>query len=225
MSDAFSVLICDASDLTRQGLSIIIGETPNFTVVGIAASGLASVEQAIQLAPNLVVMDITMPDMDGIRAMQAIKNSVPNSKVLVLTDQEDDKIVKETVAKGADSFCLKNRPVSLLREAMEATLNGACWLDPGVGMRMMRIAELNTSARSTHTRLVRVGASGDRFRLSPREHDVLNLLVQGLSNRDIAGRLLISMDTVKTHVSHIMEKLEVTDRTQAAVKAVREQLL
>lgn len=214
---AISVLLVEDHALTRAGMQLAFKSTNEIKIVGEAANGKQAVEMAQSLAPNVVLMDIGLPLMDGIAATKAIKQSLPNTRVMMLTSHSDDADLFSAFSSGADGYCLKDVESSALINAVRAVAAGAAWLDPAIAGRVL--AASTSRARPITTTGSR--GPGPSVEITEREHDVLTLLVEGLSNSQIAERLSVSAETVKSHVSHILEKLNVSDRTQAAVKALR----
>lgn len=213
---AISVLLVEDHALTRAGMQLAFKNTNEIKIVGEAVNGKQAVELAQSLAPNVVLMDIGLPLMDGIAATKAIKQSLPNTRVMMLTSHSDDADLFSAFSSGADGYCLKDVESAALINAVRAVAAGAAWLDPAIAGRVL-------AASTSRVRPVTGGNSrpGPSVEITEREHDVLTLLVEGLSNSQIAERLSVSAETVKSHVSHILEKLNVSDRTQAAVKALR----
>ncbi|HEY9871535.1 MAG TPA: response regulator transcription factor [Candidatus Obscuribacterales bacterium] len=217
MSLPIRILVVEDDDITRAGLRLLLDKHPHFTLVGEAGDGRAAVARTMELRPAVVLMDIGLPGMDGIEATQQIKASLPDTKVVVLTSHATDDDVFGALAAGADAYCLKEISTRQLLLAIEAVAGGVAWLDPAIARRVFLAA--TSGARAP---------SGDRtndFGLSDRELEVLSHIVKGLSNQEIAVTLHLSPETIKTHIKHIMEKLSVADRTQAAVKAIRQGLL
>jgi two-component system, NarL family, response regulator LiaR len=212
-----SVLIVEDQIITRTGLRIVLEKVPDIDIVGEADCGLSAVSKAIELQPQVVLMDIGLPDIDGVEATRQIKQSLSTTRVVMLTAQEQEDHVFAALAAGADAYCLKNISTEQLSAAIRAVCEGAAWLDPGIASRVLRYMRSDT-----YTTVEQVK---ERFALSPREIDVLKLVVEGRSNHEIANILVVSPETIKTHVRHIMEKLAVSDRTQAAVKALRQGLI
>jgi DNA-binding NarL/FixJ family response regulator len=194
-------------------------------VVGEAEDGKATVKKVAELKPHVVLMDIGLPLMDGIEATCKIKEEVAGTRVIMLTSHDNDRDIFAALSAGADGYCLKEVSGSQLVMAIRAVADGVAWLDPGVASRVLRaVAAVPPSAQSGDDGSPKQASPG-LSPLSQRELDVLRLVVEGLSNQEIADRLILSVETVKTHMRHIMEKLAVSDRTQAAVKAMREGLV
>ncbi|MDR3617308.1 MAG: response regulator transcription factor [Candidatus Obscuribacterales bacterium] len=215
-----SVMIVEDQMLTRIGLRAVVESFPDLEVVAEAENGKLAVEQALIIKPNAVVMDVEMPVMDGIEATKQIKQLVPESNVLILTSHDLDDDVFAALAAGADGYCLKDASADSLAGAIRAVSGGATWLDQAIAKRVLR-ASVGTQSKAP----VKAEKKNDKFALSARQTEILELLVEGLSNQQMADRLFVSNETIKTHMRHIMEKLAVADRTQAAVKALREGLL
>lgn len=210
-----TVLIVEDHQITRTGLRLTIEQDSRFEVVGEAASGKTALAQAKELKPELVLMDIGLPEMNGIEAAKLIKSALPATRVVMLTSHDSDEDIFAALAAGADAYCLKDIAREQLMNALKTVADGGGWLDPAIAGRVLR---------SSASRVL-PPANESKFMLSEREFEVLRLLVEGLSNLQMAERLNVSPETIKTHMRHIMEKLAVSDRTQAAVKALREGLV
>ena len=205
------VLICDDQELVREGLKAILGTDPDLTVVGVATDGLDALDMVEAQKPDLVLMDLKMPVMNGVQATSLIRQKYPSVKVLVLTTYDADEWVFDAIRAGAGGYLLKDTPREKLIDAIRQTVAGRTPVDPGVaGKLFTQVAAPNLMPDSTLSRL-----------LSEREKEVLALLAKGLSNGDIAARVFLSEGTVRNYVSSIFEKLGVSDRTQAAVLAIR----
>ena len=205
------VLICDDQDIAREGLQIILETDAEIEVVGAASDGAEAIEQVDKLLPDLVLMDLKMPGVNGIQATQAIKDKYPAIYVLVLTTYDGDAWVFDAVRAGASGYLLKDSPRSLLVTAIKDTVQGKTHIDPAVAGKL-----LTQIARSSVTPDTAIAEA-----LSDREKDVLKRLARGFSNAEIAQQLFLSEGTVKNYVSAIFAKLDVADRTQAALKALR----
>ena len=205
-----SVLICDDHAVVRYGIAAVLEAHGEFRLVGAVADGNAAAVLAKRDPPDVVLMDLLMPTMNGVEATRMIKQVSPRSHVMLLTSHEGDEYLIEATKAGAISYLLKDTPPTELIAAIQRTARGEAALHPRVAAAMMRALQLSQDA--------------DPDRLTTREMEVLKLIADGLSNAFIATRLSISEKTVKNHVSHVLEKLQVTDRTQAAVYAWREGL-
>lgn len=205
------VLICDDQAVVCEGLRAILGASGSIEVVGVAGNGEQAVALAGELKPDLVLMDLKMPVMNGIQATRQIRDNFSGIRVLILTTYDFDEWVFDAIRSGAAGYILKDSPRDLLVEAIKGVVEGKSYLDPAVTGKLFE--HLRRSAPAPDLEL----ASS----LSERELDVLRLLARGLSNTDIAQRLYLSEGTVKNYVSSLLSKLGVSDRTQAAVLALR----
>lgn len=211
------VFICEDSEIASMGLKIILERRSDIEVVGEARDGFTAIDLLASVAPDVVLMDIGLPEIDGIETTMRIKSVRPDVKILMITASEDEHTVFAALAAGADGYCLKSTHAEQLLQAIYCIAEGAAWLDARIAPNVLRGAGL---LKQTENKSVsRVGA------LSLRESEVLHLLVQGMSNGQIAEHLVLSVETVKTHMRHVMEKLGVRDRTQAAVAAMRRGLI
>jgi len=200
------ILIADDHSVVRQGLRMFLGADPEFEVVGEARDGAEALNLTRQLRPAVVLMDLLMPVMDGIAATAAIRREMPDVEVIALTSVLEDRSVIEAVRAGAIGYLLKDTEAPELRRAIKAAAAGQVQLSPKAAERLLHNV---------------VTVPDPRPSLTQREVDVLRLLAQGLSNKEIAHRLHIGEQTVKTHVGRILSKLGVSSRTQAALYAVQ----
>ncbi|MFI2202845.1 response regulator [Streptomyces sp. NPDC020192] len=206
------VLIADDQEMVRQGFTVLLNTQPDIEVVGQAVDGLDAIARTAELAPDVVLMDIRMPEMGGLEATRRISVEHPAVKVLVLTTFDLDEYVYEALRAGASGFLLKDASADKLAEAVRVVAAGDALLAPGVTRRLIaQFARLDGSRQAPLKQRV-----GD---LTERETEVLALIAQGLSNAEIAERLVVAEQTVKTHVGRILVKLGLRDRTQAAVFA------
>ncbi|WP_405949573.1 response regulator transcription factor [Streptomyces prunicolor] len=211
-SSTIRVLIADDQQMVRQGFTVLLNAQPGIEVVGQAVDGLDAVAKVAELAPDVVLMDIRMPELGGIEATRRITVATPQIKVLVLTTFDLDEYVYEALRAGASGFLLKDASADQLAEAVRVVAAGDALLAPGVTRRLIaEFSRLNGTPRTPLKSRV-----GD---LTERETEVLGLIAQGLSNAEIAGHLIVAEQTVKTHVGRILVKLGLRDRTQAAVFA------
>jgi DNA-binding NarL/FixJ family response regulator len=199
------ILLADDHSVVRQGLRMFLALDDELDVVGEASNGEEALARARELQPDVVLMDLLMPVMDGIAATAAIRNELPEVEVIALTSVLDDEKVVGAVRAGAIGYLLKDTEADELRRAIKAAANGQVQLSPQAAARLVREVRLPESPES----------------LTERETEVLRLLAQGQSNKEIARTLVIGEKTVKTHVSNILAKLGVPSRTQAALYAVR----
>ncbi|MFF7237646.1 response regulator transcription factor [Streptomyces collinus] len=206
------VLVADDQQMVRQGFTVLLNTKPDIEVIGQAVDGRDAVAKVAELAPDVVLMDIRMPELGGIEATRLITAGHPGIRVLVLTTFDLDEYVYEALRAGAAGFLLKDASADQLAEAVRVVAAGDALLAPGITRRL--IAEFSRLDGSPRPPLrQRVGE------LTERETEVLALIAQGLSNAEIAGRLVVAEQTVKTHVGRILVKLGLRDRTQAAVFA------
>jgi DNA-binding NarL/FixJ family response regulator len=206
VADAIRILIADDHGVVREGLRTYLELQEGLEVVGEAGDGEEAVREAERLAPDVILMDLVMPKLDGVGAMRELRARLPRSRVIVLTSFADDDRLLPAVQAGAAGYLLKNVQPAELARAVRLAHDGGTMLDPSVATRLVdALAE----------------APAERPTLTPREDEVLGLIARGLSNKRIAFELGLSEKTVKTHVAHVLSKLGVADRTQAAVYAVR----
>ncbi|WP_327728465.1 response regulator transcription factor [Streptomyces sp. NBC_00487] len=211
-SSTIRVLIADDQQMVRQGFSVLLNTQPDIDVVGQAVHGLDAIDKVTELAPDVVLMDIRMPELGGIEATHRITTEHPHIRVLVLTTFDLDEYVYEALRAGASGFLLKDASADQLAEAVRVIAAGDALLAPGITRRLIaEFSRLGTTPRAPLKARV-----GD---LTERETEVLSLIAQGLSNAEIAQRLVVAEQTVKTHVGRILVKLGLRDRTQAAVFA------
>ncbi len=222
--DTVSVFIAEDHEITRVGLRLTLEQLSGFKVVGEANDGRLAVDSILSMKPDVVLMDIGLPTMDGIEATKKVKELAPDCKVIMLTSHDSDRDVFAALAAGADGYCLKEVSGTQLAMAIRCVADGAAWLDPGVASRVLKACAVGGNVPQAAVSMTKQ-PTGAQQTLSQRELDVLKLVVDGLSNQEIADKLVVSVETVKTHMRHIMEKMAVSDRTQAAVKAMREGLV
>ncbi|MEV7724496.1 response regulator transcription factor [Streptomyces sp. NPDC087917] len=212
MSTPIRVMIADDQVMVRQGFTVLLNTQPDIEVVGQAVDGAAAVAQVAELEPDVVLMDIRMPGMGGIEATSLI-TGVPGSavKVLVLTTFDLDEYVYQALRAGASGFLLKDASADQLAEAVRVVAAGEALLSPNITKRLLtEFSRMGAPRAPSKTRI---------DELTERETEVLSLIAQGLSNAEIAQHLIVAEQTVKTHVSRILVKLGLRDRTQAAVFA------
>jgi DNA-binding NarL/FixJ family response regulator len=205
------VIICDDQDIVRDGLELLLKLEKDIEIVGIASDGAEAVELVAQKKPDLVMMDLKMPVMNGVEATRQIKTQYPTVKVLVLTTYGTDDWVFDAIRAGASGYMLKDAPREQVLSAIRGTVAGKTYLDPSVAGKV--IGEISNTKKKTATALT--------DKLTQREIEVLQLLAKGLSNEDISKKLFLSEGTVRNHISSIVDKLGVSDRTQAAIIAIQ----
>ncbi|UXY36910.1 response regulator [Streptomyces albidocamelliae] len=211
-SGPIRVLIADDQQMVRQGFTVLLNTKPDIEVIGQAVDGRDAIAKVGELTPDVVLMDIRMPELGGIEATRRVTVDHPGVRVLVLTTFDLDEYVYEALRAGAAGFLLKDASADQLAEAVRVVAAGDALLAPGITRRLIaEFSRLNGTPRAPLKQRV-----GD---LTERETEVLALIAQGLSNAEIAGRLVVAEQTVKTHVGRILVKLGLRDRTQAAVFA------
>jgi NarL family two-component system response regulator LiaR len=211
MSDTITVLLVDDHAMVRQGVRAFLVTQADISVVGEAGSGQEAVELAAHQVPDVVLMDLIMPDMDGVEATRRVKQVSPRSQVVVLTSYYEDEHIFPALKAGALSYILKDLSAEDLAGAVRKAAAGEAVLHPRVAARVIR--ELQGKRGETINPFTE---------LSERELEVLKLIADGMSNAEMAAKLVLSEKTVKGHVSNILSKLQLADRTQAAVYAWRE---
>jgi NarL family two-component system response regulator LiaR len=205
-------MLVDDHAVVREGLRTFLDLQEDMEVVGEAEDGRQAVAEAERLAPDVILMDLVMPVLDGVGAMRELRQKLPRVRVIVLTSFAEDDRLLPAIQAGAAGYLMKNVQPKELARAIRAAHNGEALLDPAVAARLVEA-------------IAQPAGEEPRDELTPREHEVLELIGQGLSNKRIALELGVSEKTVKTHVGHVLAKLGVTDRTQAALLAVRSGLL
>jgi DNA-binding NarL/FixJ family response regulator len=215
------ILIAEDYELARSGLCACLGREQNLLVVGEAKNGREAIELAGQLRPDIILMDIRMPVLDGIAATEQIKEQFPEIKVIMLTSHQEGEEVYAALAAGAEAYCMKDIAMDRLVEVVKMVMDGVVWLDPAIAKMVMKALPMNLSQKPRAVQ----NRSRYNAELTEREKEVLECLVAGKSNRNIADELGVTMHTVKAHVCNILQKLAVDDRTMAAVKAVRDGLI
>jgi len=237
-----NVLLVEDHALTRMGLKTALKRTADIAVIGEAANGQDALTAAEQLKPDVILMDVGMPVMDGIQAVAKILEKDPTTKVIMLTQHDNDSDILASLAAGASGYCLKDVEPERLYTAIRSVNAGDAWLDASIAGRVLRLLSTPQVQPQTSPQLAdstpvpqpiksTTSAGSTEFDrplpepLSPREIEVLQLIVDGLSNQEIANKLIISLATAKTHVRNILNKMAVDDRTQAAVHAMRRGLV
>jgi RNA polymerase sigma factor (sigma-70 family) len=211
MTDLVRVLIADDDDLMRAGLKAVLSTDPAIELIGEAADGRAAIEQVRALVPDVVLMDVRMPGLDGIAATRELSATAPGAKVLMLTTFEEDDYIFGGLAAGAAGFMLKRTSPEELIAAIHTIAAGDSLLSPSVTKRV--ITEMTQAPRRDERARERLDV------LTPREQEVLALIGRGLSNGEIASELVVEESTVKTHVKRILQKLQLRDRVHAVIVA------
>ena len=205
------VLIADDQEIVCEGLKKILQSDPEIKVLGTAENGQQAIELIEHERPDLVLMDLHMPIMNGVQAIRHLRKSDPDLPILVLTTYTDEKWLFDAIRAGANGYLLKDRPRQELIDAIKGTVSGESYLDPAVAKKVLD--SVASAPEPIHDE--------QDFDLSQREKDILQLLVEGLSNAEIAKRLFLSEGTVRNYMSSLFVKLGVSDRTQAVVVALR----
>jgi DNA-binding NarL/FixJ family response regulator len=199
-------LIVDDHEVVREGLRLSLSRAPHIRVVGEAADGASAVALAQRRRPNVVIMDVRMPGMDGLAATKEITDTVPETHVLIFTAYSERSLLGRGLESGARGYILKEAPHQTLLRAIEKVAAGEGYVDPALMPSFLN------------------GKDRDEM-LTAREREILQLLADGMSNADVAGRLFISQETVKSHVRHILAKLEASTRTHAVATALRQAII
>ncbi len=203
MTEAIRILVADDHPVVREGLVAMLGTQPDFLVVGEASTGLQVVEQVTSLYPDVVLLDLEMPEMDGVAALERVNEISPDAKVIAFTAFDTDERILGAVRAGAKGYLLKGAPRGELFDAIRVVSQGGSLIEPVIASRLLQQANKSEE------------------KLTERERQVLGLLAQGKSNKDIAAALVITERTVKFHVSSIMSKLGASNRTEVVTLAVQ----
>jgi DNA-binding NarL/FixJ family response regulator len=212
------ILIADDHAVVRRGLEMVLQLEKDFEIVGDAANGADAVEQAVQYSPDLALLDLKMPQMDGVGATREIKRRCPHTRVLILTGIEAENEIVKALEAGADGYVLKETSPEELVRAIRVIAAGEAYLQPAVTMRVLERLRRTTDHE-------RAEALRHFEQLTPRERETLRLLVTSATTKEIARKLVVSDETVRTHVKNILAKLEQPNRTQAVLYALRNGLI
>lgn len=222
MNQPISIVLVEDHELTRQGMAYGLSKQPGFQIVAQAEDGQEAVRLVELHQPHIVLMDIVMPVLNGIKATESIKKRFPDVKVLMLTSHSDQPKVLEAFSAGADGYCMKDVKTERLCHIIEMVVDGGVWLDPAIAGFILKVMPLVSESIAKSDEQEKNRQDID---LTAREKEILSLVAEGLNNKDIAERLSISLFTVKNHVSSIIQKLSVDDRTQAAILALKSGLI
>ena len=217
------VLLVEDHELFRMGLSMLLSKEESINLVAEAADGLDGVKKARDFEPNVILMDIGLPDMDGIEATQRIKDLLPDSKVWIITSRNTESDVFEAFKAGADGYIMKGASPEQTITAIKSVYEGVGWIDPAIAKLVF--SALRNPRENLNTVDSMINSNKNNYGLTDRELDVLALMVEGLSNPQIAEKLFITRATAKAHVHSILQKLCASTRTQATVVAMKEGLV
>ncbi len=206
MADEITTLIVDDHEVVREGLRLSLSRAPHIRIVGEAADGAAAVELSVRRKPDVVIMDVRMPGMDGLEATKQLLEQEPDAKVLIFTAYSERSLLTRGFVSGAQGYILKEAPHNTLGRAIERVAEGENYVDPALMPEFL-------------------AARDQGEMLTSREREILQLLADGMSNADVAEKLFISQETVKSHVRHILTKLEADTRTHAVAIALREAII
>jgi len=211
--EAIKILIADDHPVVREGLIAMLSREVDFKVVGEAKDGAEAVNKAKELSPDVVLMDLRMPEMDGVEAMRQIRSAMPDIKFIILTTYSDDDYIFSGIEAGARAYLLKDAPREDLFKAIRSVYRGESLIQPVVASKLLdRFSQLSRRA-----------PSGEE--LSERELEVLCLMAKGAANKEISAELNIAQSTVKTHITNIFQKLGVNDRTEAVTQALKKGII
>lgn len=211
------ILLVDDHVLFRKGVAALLSMRPDMQVIGEAGDGLDAIAAARELLPDVILMDIAMPRCNGLEATRTIKREMPHVKIVILTVSDDDQNLFEAIKSGAQGYLLKNLEPYQLHDLLESISRGEAPLSGAIAAKILKEFTHPSSASSQESQVVEV--------LTSRETEILQLVVEGLTNKEIASALVISENTVKIHLRNILEKLHLQNRIQAAVYAVRQGLV
>lgn len=206
------VFIAEDQAVLRAGLKVALQRTGGISVIGEAADGERAVSQVLAIKPSVVLVDIEMPGQGGIEATRSIKQELPNTRVVILTSHTDDANLFKAIEAGADAYVVKSSNVAKLAIAIRAVVQGAAWFDEAVARKVM------TASSSGYGKLTSLAPTQG---LTRRETEVVKLIAAGMGNQEIAAQLNVSIETIKTHIRRVMDKLNVTNRTEAVVRAIK----
>lgn len=210
------VLVVDDQELFRRGLTMLLGVEDGIDVVAEASSAEEGMDAALATAPDVVLLDVRMPELSGIEACRAIKEAVPTAKIVMLTASDEEADLYEAVKSGASGYLLKDSSIEEVAQGIRVVADGQSLISPSMAAKL--IDEFKTMSRPERS-------TGPALKLTDRELEVLRLVAKGLSNREVAQRLAISENTVKNHVRNMLEKLQLHSRMEAVMYAVREKIV
>ena len=224
MMDNITVLLVEDHTMTRMGLSLVLEKSEGIELIAEAEDGISGVQMAKEFSPDVILMDIGLPNIDGIEATRRIKESDSDSKILIFTSRDNEDDVFASFKAGADGYIMKGATPEQTTNAIKAVSEGTAWIDPAIARLVLSNIQRN-NPNPMPTGEINYKAGKNTYGLTEREMEVLSLIVEGLSNPQIAERLVITRATAKAHVHSILQKLYVDDRTKAAIMAMKEGLV
>ena len=215
---SIKILLVEDHELTRKGIAYSLKTFPDIEIIGDVDNGKKAVDFISSKKPDVILMDIAMPVMNGIDATKKINESYPDIKIIMLTSINEKQSVLSAFHSGANAYCMKDIKSEELINIIKAIMTGAVWIDPNIARYVLNIIQPTCIPAENKT-------PTNIFNLTAREREILKLIAEGRSNKDIAEKLVLSLHTVKNHVKNIIQKLAVDDRTQAAILALKENLI
>mgnify|MGYP001623619967 CR=1 FL=1 len=215
---SIKILLVEDHELTRKGIAYSLKTFPDIEIIGDVDNGKKAVDFISSKKPDVILMDIAMPVMNGIDATKKINESYPDIKIIMLTSINEKQSVLSAFHSGANAYCMKDIKSEELINIIKAVMTGAVWIDPNIARYVLDILQTTGIPAENKT-------PNNIFNLTAREREILKLIAEGRSNKDIAEKLVLSLHTVKNHVKNIIQKLAVDDRTQAAILALKENLI
>lgn len=215
---SIKILLVEDHELTRKGIAYSLKTFPDIEIIGDVDNGKKAVDFISSKKPDVILMDIAMPVMNGIDATKKINESYPDIKIIMLTSINEKQSVLSAFHSGANAYCMKDIKSEELINIIKAVMTGAVWIDPNIARYILDILQTTGIPAENKT-------PNNIFNLTAREREILKLIAEGRSNKDIAEKLVLSLHTVKNHVKNIIQKLAVDDRTQAAILALKENLI
>ena len=219
--DNIRILLVEDHTVFRMGLSLIFENTQGLDLIGEATTGKQGVDMALKLTPDIVLMDIGLPEMDGIQATKMIKKSNPNMKILIFTSRDNENDVFDSLSAGADGYIMKGATEDQIISAVKAVSTGTAWLDPAIARLVLSNVKREPST-PTPQQTQQTKNSKNVYGLTNKELEVLGLIVEGKNNEQIAKSLVVTLATAKAHVHNILQKLYVKNKTQATIQAIKE---
>ena len=219
--DNIKILLVEDHTVFRMGLSLIFENTQGLELIGEATTGKQGVDMALKLTPDIVLMDIGLPEMDGIQATKMIKKSNPNMKILIFTSRDNENDVFDSLSAGADGYIMKGATEDQIINAVKAVSTGTAWLDPAIARLVLSNVKREPTTQPQQV-IQQTKNSKNVYGLTNKELEVLGLIVEGKNNEQIAKSLVVTLATAKAHVHNILQKLYVKNKTQATIQAIKE---